>query len=300
MLLLLLQVVIRHAQNVVKSVVKTPPSLVLTGWSCIGTRRRLATSHPSQEARFGKSEDDVIEKTELTLSSDWSSTEMGHGFTDSSAGNYHEDQISDWSSTEIIHGYTASSVHNYHVNQGSDLEPYDMHDQQFDDDEDDDNGEVLPMIRSDHLPELTEEYLLQHLEHELDRQREVSITERAEEEEVAKKLTEEEVEEVAAKTARVGSGCIVTDSRAQGRELNRFFPPGRIIHLLSIDIDNLVAEGTSTSSCEGHPSRAALYLTDRALYGKVHLSRSMIKDHYMPNYRRMMESMVKDIEQSSS
>ena len=301
MFLLVLQVVMRHAQNAVKSVVKTPQSFVLAGWSCMGARRRLVASHSSLDSGFEKLENNVIEKTEVLTSSDWSNTEIRHGFTGSNVGTYHGDQMSEWSSTEIRHGFTDSSVSNYHVNQGSYsvARVHDPHEQQSDDDDDDDD-EGLPLSRSNHFPELTEEYLLQHLEHELDRQRETSITEREEEEEVAKKLTQEEEEEVAAKTAKVGSDCIVTDSRTQGRELNRFFPPGRIIHLLSIETDVNIIEGTNTSVCEGRSVRAGLFITDRALYGNVHLSRTMINDHYMPNYRRMMESVVKDIEQNAS
>ena len=288
----------RRAQTVVKSVVKTRPSLNLPGWSCMGARRRtVAISNSS----LGAGSSGIVERSE---------------------------DINVIESRELLHGYTASSssadgVAMYHEEEGQ-PQTYDGDDmllqgslqRQFDEDDGTADDELdlsdSHTERRDDL--LTEEYLLRHLENELnwEDQQERSITDRRqEEEEVAKKLTQEEEEEVAEKTANAGSSCIVTDTKAQGRELNRFFPPGRIIHILpvitnrvdeEIMANNVASTSSSVSSSEGilrGGSRVGVFSTERALYGKVRLSRTMINDHYMPNYRRMMETFVKECEQNN-
>ena len=66
--------------------------------------------------------------------------------------------------------------------------------------------------------------------------------------------------------------------------------------------NNVESTSSSVSSSEGilrGGSRVGVFSTERALYGKVRLSRTMINDHYMPNYRRMMETFVKECEQNN-
>lgn len=271
------QVVMKRAQTVVRAVVKTRPSLGLAGWSCMGARRRTVASRLSLETGVDSAEmDDVlVEKKGLISSSSWLDSEVKREYRGSSS--------------EIPNDQESNAMH-------------DIHEQEFGDSGDDDDDE-LP--KGGGTSDFTEEDLLQHLERELDRQREACISERQEEEEVAKKLTQEEEEKVAATTAKAGSNCIVVDSRAQGRELNRFFPPGRIIHLLAFDAEKTgeVDEDTTSSattseqlSADQRPPHVSLYLTDRNLYGKVRLSRTMINDHFMPNYKKTMEALVRGLE----
>lgn len=39
-----------------------------------------------------------------------------------------------------------------------------------------------------------------------------------------------------------------------------------------------------------------LYSTKRSLYGKIRLSRTMVHDHYMPTYKRMIEAIIEQFE----
>ncbi|KAI5065303.1 hypothetical protein GOP47_0019998 [Adiantum capillus-veneris] len=275
------QVVMKRAQTVVQAVVKTRPSLGLAGWSCMGARRRTVVSRVSLEAANGSSgvENELTEKKELLPSSGWVDDKDRHDFRDSSA--------------------VGSSDHETNIGMHEDI-----HEQESGGSGDDDD-EMRIGGKMEGRGDFTEEDLLQHLEQELDRQREACISERQEEEEVAKRLTQEEEEKVAATTAEAGSNCIVVDSGAHGRELNRFFPPGRIIHLLAFDLEKTGGEDEESTSApltseqavsDPRVSHVGLYLTDRTLYGKVRLSRTMVNDHYMPNYKRTMEALVRDLE----
>lgn len=269
------QVVMKQAQNVVQAVVGNRPSLGLAGWSCMGARRRTVTTITAESSLHGHETEQRMESVLNSTGSHMSETgilvspsEIELTLKDEKAG-----------------GRLESGCF------GVEIQPH----------EDDNEGDDLPVSQtSDGTPELTEEYLWQQLERELERQREVCIIERQEEEEEAKKITREEEENVAATAAEIGSDCIVTEAEhgaAQGKELNRFFPPGRIIHLLSfVSESHGGAEEADASLISEERSRVCLYRTDRSLYGKVHLSRTMINDHYMPNYKRMMETLIEDLE----
>ncbi|KAF8401416.1 hypothetical protein HHK36_012355 [Tetracentron sinense] len=75
-------------------------------------------------------------------------------------------------------------------------------------------------------------------------------------------------------------------------ETHGFFPPGRIMHIVVIpasDATNSVEAG----STEEH---VGIYETPRDLYSKLRLSRTMINDHYMPMYKKMMELLISELE----
>lgn len=267
------QVVMKRAQTVVQAVVKTRPSLGLAGWSCMGARRRTMASHPSLNPDGGLIgiEEELVERKSLVVSS------------------------SDWLDSDSKHEISSSKLEISIDHEGG-VAMHDTHDH-----ESGGSGEDDDELPKEGTSDFTEEDLLEHLERELDRQREACISERQEEEEVAKKLTQEEEEKVAATAAKAGSNCIVVDSRAQGRELNRFFPPGRIIHLIAFDTEKAAEVDedmamASASTAERRCSHVGLFLTDRNLYGKVRLSRTMINDHYMPNYKKTMEAVLTDLE----
>ncbi|KAH6559348.1 hypothetical protein KP509_1Z013200 [Ceratopteris richardii] len=282
----------KRAQTVVQAVVRTRPSLGLAGWSCMGARRRTVASRPSVNTNDGLTAvlDEVVGKKELPLSDQigMESEDLNLPSVVHSSGHGSTFEIyEDVSFPNVVH----SSGHQ----TGSSC---------LGGDDDDEVDELHIGGNVDGRDVLTDEDLLQRLEQELDLQRELSMSDRQEEEEVAKRLTQEEEEKVAAKTAEAGGNCIVVNDRAQGRELNRFFPPGRIIHLLAFtserssgdDVDISSGSTSQQEVPEQRVSRVGLYLTDRALYGKVRLSRSMINDHYMPNYRTTMEEVVRDLE----
>eukprot|EP00271_Cylindrocystis_brebissonii_P023018 TRINITY_DN91_c0_g2_i1.p1 TRINITY_DN91_c0_g2~~TRINITY_DN91_c0_g2_i1.p1 ORF type:complete len:897 (+),score=215.47 TRINITY_DN91_c0_g2_i1:1432-4122(+) len=41
--------------------------------------------------------------------------------------------------------------------------------------------------------------------------------------------------------------------------------------------------------------RTGLFLTDRSCYGRVHMSRTMVVDHFMPNYKRAMQEVIDEL-----
>ncbi|KAJ1431102.1 hypothetical protein SESBI_07342 [Sesbania bispinosa] len=60
------------------------------------------------------------------------------------------------------------------------------------------------------------------------------------------------------------------------------YPPGRIIHIVPVS-----SSDNSDSNVEAY-----LYETPRELYGKIRLSKSMIKDHSKTSYKKMIEQAI--------
>lgn len=79
-------------------------------------------------------------------------------------------------------------------------------------------------------------------------------------------------------------------------DLRRFFPPGKLMHLVSPLPNNRDPEREGE---ERQNPTVGLFLTNRALYGKVRLSRTMVHDHYMPNYKHMLTSFIEQLERES-
>lgn len=154
----------------------------------------------------------------------------------------------------------------------------------------DEEEELIPRERvtSEEAENITEGELWYELEKELQRQeKEPDIQAQEEEAAAAKEITEEE-NEIADASESQKSGASSPDSL----ETHRFYPPGRIMHMVSLptsddaDIDN---DGS-------REERAGIYETPRELYSKIRLSRTMINDHYMPMYKRMMELLIRELE----
>jgi hypothetical protein len=73
--------------------------------------------------------------------------------------------------------------------------------------------------------------------------------------------------------------------------MRHFFPPGRIMHLVGPrPIKSEIQHEDS------EPQQIGLYYTKRNLYGKIRLSRTMVHDHYMPTYKRVIESIIVQFE----
>ena len=47
---------------------------------------------------------------------------------------------------------------------------------------------------------------------------------------------------------------------------------------------------------EHEHENVGIYETPRELYGKLRLSRTMINDHYLPMYKKMMEKLLVELE----
>ncbi|KAA3467905.1 Sn1-specific diacylglycerol lipase alpha [Gossypium australe] len=165
-----------------------------------------------------------------------------------------------------------------------------------------DTDEDEPLIEMDRgiTTSSTEEFvggeLWYELEKELKRQEsEVDLHSRAEEAAAAKEISEQE--NVIA--ADVSSETRSAISSSDASENLRFYPPGRIMHIVAIPssdaavLDDHDGDGNRDRSNNG---KVRIYETPRELYSKIRLSRTMINDHYMPMYKKMMESLIIELE----
>ena len=140
---------------------------------------------------------------------------------------------------------------------------------------------------------ITEGQLWYELEKELQKQdNTISIHSQEEEAAVAKEITEEENQLV---DAAEGSDSITTSDNVDS---HRFYPPGRIMHIVSMPSSD--ESNSNSNSDEPVEEHVCLYETPRELYSKLRLSRTMINDHYMPMYKKMMELLIRELEKDSS
>ncbi|KAI8561728.1 hypothetical protein RHMOL_Rhmol04G0363500 [Rhododendron molle] len=138
--------------------------------------------------------------------------------------------------------------------------------------------------------DMTEGELWLELEKELNGDNfEANITAKEEEEEAAaeKEITEEE--KAFAHNALESKKPI---SSSDVSESHRFYPPGKIMHMVSMPISDTSDSGNDSSAEES----VGIYKTPRELYSKLRLSRTMINDHYMPMYKRTMERLIRELE----
>ncbi|KAL2229718.1 uncharacterized protein LOC105171564 [Sesamum indicum] len=154
-------------------------------------------------------------------------------------------------------------------------------------DEDEDLIQVDKVVSTSTIEEITEGQLWYELEKELKRQgSEVDAQVQEEEEAVAKEITEEEkVFADAVESHTPISSSDVSDN-------HHFYPPGRIMHIISVPL----TESTDQSHDDLAEEQVGIYETPRDLYSKLRLSRTMINDHYMPMYKKMMELLIKQLE----
>ncbi|KAL3348077.1 hypothetical protein AABB24_021629 [Solanum stoloniferum] len=154
-------------------------------------------------------------------------------------------------------------------------------------DEEEDAAGVDKTISTTTIEEdITEGELWYELEKELQRQeREADIHDQeaaAAAEEIAE---EEKLLADAAENQTAISPSDVSDN-------HHFYPPGRIMHIVSIpstEASDLDHDGPT----EDH---VGIYETPRELYSKLRLSKTMINDHYMPMYKKMMELLIRELE----
>lgn len=95
----------------------------------------------------------------------------------------------------------------------------------------------------------------------------------------------------------------VSDPQSQSsipntKEVHRFFPAGRIMHIVTQVLEHSDREHESNGSSESDDGKeeeteVAIFLTPRSLYSKLRLSQTMIADHFMPVYRREIEKLIK-------
>lgn len=137
---------------------------------------------------------------------------------------------------------------------------------------------------------MTEVELWQQLEHELYDQPQ------GEGDDVAKEMREEEAEAISKMSEKDRS-----NSSLNTREVHRFLPPGKIMHIVTVVADKLEDGSDSRTSAysgssQQEEAKIGIFLTSRSLYSKLRLSRTMIADHFMPVYRRQIEKLIAELE----
>ncbi|KAI3846683.1 hypothetical protein MKX03_029146 [Papaver bracteatum] len=260
------QVVMKTAQNVAQAAWRSP-SMKLSSWSCMGARQRTTTTTCSNS----KEDEGATERLSTTT------TEHAEAFIISqettNRNNTEDFPVStsegiEWS-TESRTGYSCP---------------------------DDGEGEDL-MGHGRKEDRMTELELWEQLEQELYEQTE------AEEEEEAEILEETREQEETA-IAEV-SEMVPESSMPDIKESHRFFPPGRIMHIVTLPVepenegDGEGANSTDTSDVSTG-GKVKIFATPRSLYSKLRLSRRMISDHLMPVYRRQMEQLILELEEELS
>ncbi|KAL9257208.1 Diacylglycerol lipase-alpha-like protein [Drosera capensis] len=142
-------------------------------------------------------------------------------------------------------------------------------------------------IGASHMEAVTQGELWLQLEKELNQQEEDAAVEIQEEEAVAVK---EIIEEANVLAYAVHRNTALPSSDVS--ESCRFYPPGRIMHLVTFPSPD---HGGSADE-DSVPEHVGIYGTPRHLYSKLRLTKTMIKDHYMPMYKRSMELVIYQLE----
>ncbi|GAU46963.1 hypothetical protein TSUD_403130 [Trifolium subterraneum] len=159
----------------------------------------------------------------------------------------------------------------------------------------DDTDEEEQLIASNQdtstVDDITEGQLWYELEKELQKQDDtIDIHDQEEEAAAAKEITEEENQ--LADAAECSNSITTSDNL----DNHQFYPPGTIMHIVSMPIPSDNSDSNSDDPIEEH---VRLYETPRKLYSKLRLSKTMINDHYMPMYKKMMELLIRDLEKDS-
>ncbi|KAJ6321296.1 hypothetical protein OIU77_011399 [Salix suchowensis] len=142
------------------------------------------------------------------------------------------------------------------------------------------------VMASSVIEEVTEGQFWYELERELQRQdSEADIQAQEEEAAAAIEITEEE--NVLANAAEA-KDPITSEDLSESQLL---YPPGKIMHVVSLS-----SSDTTNLELDGSAEHIGLYETPRELYSKIRLSRTMINDHYMPMYKKMMELVIQELE----
>lgn len=266
------QVMLKRAQDVAQAVVQTRSSL--TSWSCIGPRRRAISSQLNTKVTDLPEASPIIPErrsTEALRAEMVVIDRKGHKRTEHCSSSSSESER---------------------------------------DEPEEEEDEEEPLISIDHVitetssieEDVTEGELWDELDKELTRQENERDSEAMEEEAAAaKEITEEETVFTGGGDSSTGQNqSSVSASSTDLIENQRFYPPGKIMHIVSVtetesetDRDEVVVVGTTmTTTVE----RVRLYETPRELYRKLRLSRTMINDHYMPMYKKMMELLITELE----
>ncbi|XVE88611.1 hypothetical protein DITRI_Ditri19aG0083200 [Diplodiscus trichospermus] len=260
------QVVMRRAQTMAQAA-WTRPAVNLSSWSCIGPRHRR-TAAQSNSKEEGSSQESSPNKAETSEPL----------LTSPQRGSFS-------STVETIELPVPLSG----AECTSEIECSCSDEPHHDRDADIDDGEDL-ISHNSHEVELW-----QKLEHELyDRTK-------GEEADSANQIREEE----AAAIAEVGEDQ-PESSVPETKEVHRFFPAGKIMHIVTFHSDAVESESNTPNSSDMDNSQSimedkiGIFLTPRSLYSKLRLSQTMVSDHFMPIYRRQIEKLIKELEEEQA
>ncbi|KAL9248672.1 Diacylglycerol lipase-alpha-like protein [Drosera capensis] len=92
----------------------------------------------------------------------------------------------------------------------------------------------------------------------------------------------------------------IVTSPCEQKEAHRFFPPGKIMHIITLGESNIEGNGSipsvDTNNDQSSEANVGIFLTPRTLYSKLRLSQRMISDHFMPVYRRQIDKVIHNLE----
>lgn len=161
-------------------------------------------------------------------------------------------------------------------------------------DDTDEEEQLIPAnqdITTSTVDDITEGQLWYEIEKELQKQdNTIDIHAQEEVAAAAKEITEEENQLVDA------AECSNSITTSDNMDSHRFYPPGRIMHIVSMSS----SDNSNSNSDDPIEEHVCLYETPRELYSKLRLSKTMINDHYMPMYKKMMELLIRDLEKDSN
>lgn len=267
------QVVMRRAQSMAQAA-WSRPSLRLSSWSCMGPRRRLTAAHS-----FSKEEGSALESS--SPRTETSEPFLTHTLETTTSMVEETTEVPISSSQAMVWDSEIECSCSNEMSPHADM------------DHDLDDGEDL-MGHNTHEDRMTEVELWQQIENELYNRME------GEEADVAKEIMEEEAAAIA-EVAESQPQC----SFPEIKEVHRFFPPGRIMHIITLLSDNVrsvddISGSSDRDDDQPAETKAGIFHTPRSLYSKLRLSQMMISDHFMPVYRRQIEKLITELEKEEA
>ncbi|KAJ3683064.1 hypothetical protein LUZ60_013291 [Juncus effusus] len=256
------QVVMTRAKTMAQAA-WTRPSLQIPSWTCIGPRRRNVSSAPDTSSILNNNIDATTSEPLVTVTESTTTTIE--------------------TTTQVLQSETVESTVQTECSSFVE-ETTASHEAEIEEDEDEE-------MNTDGEAELTEVELWQQLESELSKPREERETDEEEEEEsdVAREIAEASIgaeESIAASS----------DTYSETKEMHRFYPPGKIMHIVRFPCEEILSEEAVSVDCANNGGvkeegiKMGIYL--RSLSGKLRLSKDMINDHYMPIYRKNIEQLI--------
>ncbi|CAK9138940.1 unnamed protein product [Ilex paraguariensis] len=155
-------------------------------------------------------------------------------------------------------------------------------------DESDEEEDLICVDRvrpTSNIEDITEGELWYELQKELQRHEDDADVHSQEEEAAA---AEEIAEEEKLLADAVESKTPISSSEVS--DTHHFYPPGRIMHMVSLPSSDSTEPGHGVTT-----EHIGIFETPRELYSKLRLSKTMINDHYMPMYKKMMELLIRDL-----